>query len=230
MNACRGCVSARCILFNNLWGGGTALAVNENACVEVGIDANILIENGVFDGVSDAIDSTNYMPSATTVVLQRGNIYTAVSGQISNRGTAVFTPPYTYANLQEAGCVLRRGDGGRRRALILSGGRRSLRSLWSPPRSLRVAKPRFARRACARFGPPAPPARCALTLHALRSGLVAEFFDGALLAVLLSQERSCGAWSLRASVSWFICGTNCGDCWLTAAAMRPRPCSRGCAR
>jgi len=92
-------------LFNNLWGGGTAINVNENACVEVGIDANILIENGVFDHVSDGIDSTNYMPSAATVVLQRGNIYTAVSGQIANRGTGVFTPPYTYANLQDAGCV-----------------------------------------------------------------------------------------------------------------------------
>jgi pectate lyase len=77
-------------LFNNLY-----TSSGDNYCVGVGVSANILLENNVFVGVSDPIDTTDYSNSAS-IAVSRGDIYTSTSGQTANKGSAVFTPGYTY--------------------------------------------------------------------------------------------------------------------------------------
>jgi len=79
-------------LFNNLW-----TSTGNNYCVGVGANSNILVENSVFIGVSDPIESSSYS-NGSSVVHQQGNLYTSTSGMTGDlRGTSVFAPPYTYS-------------------------------------------------------------------------------------------------------------------------------------
>jgi pectate lyase len=71
-------------------------ASGDNHCVAIGDGANVLLENNVFVGVKDPVDSTDYSDAAS-IVVSRGNVYTGTSGQTANKGTAVFTPGYPYA-------------------------------------------------------------------------------------------------------------------------------------
>ena len=48
-----------------------------------------------WEGVADPIDTSDYSSSAS-IAVSRGDIYTSTSGQTANKGSAVFTPGYTY--------------------------------------------------------------------------------------------------------------------------------------
>jgi pectate lyase len=76
-------------LFNNLW-----TSTGNNYCVAAAVSSNLLLENGVFINVRDPMNTTGYS-NAATVALARGNIYTGAPTP-ANKGTGVFTPPYTY--------------------------------------------------------------------------------------------------------------------------------------
>jgi pectate lyase len=77
-------------VFNSLY-----TASGDDHCVEVGDNADILMENNYFSGVKDPIDSTDYSNSSS-IVVSKGNVYSGTSGQTANKGSAVFTPPYPY--------------------------------------------------------------------------------------------------------------------------------------
>ncbi len=85
-------------VFNSLY-----TASGDDHCVEVGDSANILMENNFLLGVKDPIDSTDYSNSAS-IVVSKGNVYSGTSGQTANKGSAVFTPPYSYT-LESANSV-----------------------------------------------------------------------------------------------------------------------------
>lgn len=77
-------------LFNNLY-----TSADNNYCVGLGVSGNVLLENNVFIGVDDPINSTSYS-NAASVVESRGNIYTDTAGDTADFGSGVFTPPYAY--------------------------------------------------------------------------------------------------------------------------------------
>jgi len=77
-------------LFNNLW-----TSVGNNYCVAAAVSSNVLVENNVFDNVRDTVDTTNYS-NAATIALSRNNTYANGAAMTANKGTGVFTPPYTY--------------------------------------------------------------------------------------------------------------------------------------
>jgi pectate lyase len=77
-------------IFNNLW-----TSSGNNYCIGLGVNANLRIENNVFVGVEDPIEISSYS-NGSSIAVSTGNIYTNTSGNTSNRGSAVFTPPYTY--------------------------------------------------------------------------------------------------------------------------------------
>ena len=77
-------------IFNNLY-----TATGDDHCVEVGVSANILLENNVFAGVKDPIDTTDYSSSAS-IAVSTGDTYTGSTGQTGNMGSKAFTPGYTY--------------------------------------------------------------------------------------------------------------------------------------
>lgn len=80
-------------LFNNLW-----TASGNDQTVEVGYNANVRLENNVFIGVTNPINSSDYNPGSATVT-STGNQYSSTSGSNADRGTA-WTPNsvsgYTY--------------------------------------------------------------------------------------------------------------------------------------
>jgi pectate lyase len=73
---------------------GLYTATGNDACVGVGVNANILLENNVFMSVQDPIETSH--ASAASIIVSRGNIFQMVVGGFLGMGTAVFTPPYTY--------------------------------------------------------------------------------------------------------------------------------------
>ena len=76
-------------LFNDLW-----TSTGNNYCVAAAVSSNVLLENSAFVNVRDALDTTGYS-NAATVALARGNLYSGTPTP-ANKGTGVFTPPYTY--------------------------------------------------------------------------------------------------------------------------------------
>jgi pectate lyase len=72
-------------VFNSLY-----TASGDTACIEVGVSCNIRSENNVFQGVSNAVDSTH--SNGASVIQSIGNI-----GSTTNINAPAFTPPYTYA-------------------------------------------------------------------------------------------------------------------------------------
>jgi pectate lyase len=76
-------------LFNNLW-----TSVGNNYCVAAAVSSNVLVENSAFINVRDTLDTANYSNGAT-IALARNNLYMG-SAVTADKGTGVFTPPYTY--------------------------------------------------------------------------------------------------------------------------------------
>jgi len=77
-------------LFNNLY-----TSAGNSYCIGLGVSGDVLLENNVFDGVDDPINSTSYSDS-NSVVESRGNVYTDTTGDTADFGSGVFTPPYPY--------------------------------------------------------------------------------------------------------------------------------------
>jgi pectate lyase len=80
-------------LFNNLW-----TASGNSQTVQVGYNANVRLENNVFIGVANPINSSDYNPN-NAAVTATGNSYSGTSGSMANRGTAWTTSSvsgYTY--------------------------------------------------------------------------------------------------------------------------------------
>ena len=69
-------------LFNNLY-----TSTGNNNAVQVGYNANVRLENNVFNGVQNPINSSDYNPN-NAAVTSTGNVYTGTSGSTANRGTA----------------------------------------------------------------------------------------------------------------------------------------------
>jgi pectate lyase len=64
-------------------------------CVGLGADASILLENNAFVGVKNPTETNKYA-SPASVLVARGNIFEETIGTATDRGTAVFKPPYAY--------------------------------------------------------------------------------------------------------------------------------------
>jgi pectate lyase len=77
-------------VFNSLYS-----ASGDNYCIGVGVFANVLTEANVFVGVRDPIESASYS-NDQSVVVSHDNLYFDTGGANSDRGSAVFTPPYPY--------------------------------------------------------------------------------------------------------------------------------------
>jgi pectate lyase len=77
-------------LFNNLW-----TSTGNHYCVAAAVNSNVLVESNVFVNVSDTVDTTNYS-NAATIALSRNNLYLSGAAMTADKGTGVFTPPYTY--------------------------------------------------------------------------------------------------------------------------------------
>jgi pectate lyase len=65
-----------------------------NKCIAAGFEANIRVENNVFEGVKTPID----LMTGYTAVTAVGNIFTSTTGNTAGSNTA-FTPPYTIVTL-----------------------------------------------------------------------------------------------------------------------------------
>jgi pectate lyase len=72
-------------LFNNLY-----TASGDSACIEVGVDANIRSESNVFQGVSNAVDTTH--SNGASIIQSIGN-----QGSNTSVRAPAFTPPYSYS-------------------------------------------------------------------------------------------------------------------------------------
>ncbi len=66
-----------------------------NKCIAAGFEANIKVENNVFENVKNPID---LMTGLTAVTVTSGNVFTNISGNKAGKNTA-FTPPYTIVTL-----------------------------------------------------------------------------------------------------------------------------------
>jgi pectate lyase len=77
-------------IFNNLY-----TAAGNSYCVGVGFFANILTERNLFMGVRDPIQSSDYSNDAS-IVVSHENVYLDTTGDTADRGTNVFSPPYSY--------------------------------------------------------------------------------------------------------------------------------------
>ncbi|HEY3594237.1 MAG TPA: hypothetical protein VGL13_10185 [Polyangiaceae bacterium] len=71
-------------VFNSLY-----TAAGNSVCVELGVSANVRVENNVFQGVRGAIDTTH--ANAASIVQSIGN-----QGATTNVNAPAFTPPYAY--------------------------------------------------------------------------------------------------------------------------------------
>lgn len=65
-----------------------------NKCVAAGLEANIRVDNSVFENVNQPID----LMTGFTAVTSKGNIFTNTTGNTTGSGTA-FTPPYSIVTL-----------------------------------------------------------------------------------------------------------------------------------
>jgi pectate lyase len=89
-------------VFNNLY-----TATGDNNCIGLGVSANVRVENNVFIGVSDPIETQ--FSNAASVLVSSGNIYQAINGSFANKGTAVFAPSYTYSPILWAATLVQPG-------------------------------------------------------------------------------------------------------------------------
>jgi pectate lyase len=80
-------------LFNNLWS-----SAGNSYCVRAGIQAQILIENGVFSGVASPQQFNSSSDQSTAYITANDTTYTNTSGSRSTGGGGIpfTTPPYSY--------------------------------------------------------------------------------------------------------------------------------------
>jgi pectate lyase len=80
-------------VFNNLF-----TSASSKYCVRAGIDAHLLVEGNVFDGVTDPEQFNSTSDQATASITAVANLYTNISGSevTGGGGTAFVTPPYGY--------------------------------------------------------------------------------------------------------------------------------------
>lgn len=64
--------------------------------VQAGFEANLLVQNNVFEGVNRPID---LMAGNSTAVQATGNMFTSTTGNTAGNGRTAFAPPYTLAVL-----------------------------------------------------------------------------------------------------------------------------------
>jgi pectate lyase len=91
-------------VLNNFYGTGTGANLGNDHCVRAGFEADVLVENNVFDHVATPheIDEDN----GTAIMSASGNLYLAslnLDGNPETRGTA-FDPPYDYT-AEPAECI-----------------------------------------------------------------------------------------------------------------------------
>lgn len=67
-----------------------------NTCIRAGFEANLLIQNNVFESVNNPID---LYENNSTAVQETGNIFTSTSGTRAGNGKTAFTPPYSLSVL-----------------------------------------------------------------------------------------------------------------------------------
>jgi pectate lyase len=74
-------------------------------CVRAGIQAQILVENNVFSGVTNPQQFNSTADQATSYITSSGNLYSGTSGTqaTGGGGTAFTTPPYAYTPDSTAG-------------------------------------------------------------------------------------------------------------------------------
>jgi pectate lyase len=92
-------------VFNSLY-----TAAGNRYCIGLGAGASILVENNVFVGVKNPLNTTHYADDSS-VLVARGNLFVHTEGTADSRGTAVFTPPYAYT-LEPASAVRAEVTGG----------------------------------------------------------------------------------------------------------------------
>jgi pectate lyase len=85
-------------LYNNLY-----TSHPNDYCVGVGVAANVLIEDTVFDGVSTAVNTFDFS-NAESVAFSYANLYLRGAFPSRDLGAAPFSPPYAYV-LQPASDV-----------------------------------------------------------------------------------------------------------------------------
>lgn len=64
-----------------------------SSCIQAGLEANLLVEGNVFEGVKNPID---LMANNSTAVQLTNNILTSTTGTSAGNGVTAFTPPYSY--------------------------------------------------------------------------------------------------------------------------------------
>lgn len=96
-------------IFNNLY-----TSEGNNYCVGLGVFGDVLLENNVFIGVEDPMNTTSYSNDESKLEA-RGNLYMDVTGDRDDFGSGVFTPPYAYtlADAAEVEAAVRAGVGPR---------------------------------------------------------------------------------------------------------------------
>ena len=87
-------------LFNDLWTSSAS-----NYCVRAGKQAQILIDDSVFNGVTDPMQFNSTTDQGTSFITATNNVYTSTSGlkATGGGGTAFTTPPYAYTPDPTAG-------------------------------------------------------------------------------------------------------------------------------
>lgn len=80
-------------LFNDLWTSSAS-----NYCVRAGKQAQILVDDSVFNGVSDPTQFNSTTDQGTSFITATNDVYTNTSGTkaTGGGGTAFTTPPYSY--------------------------------------------------------------------------------------------------------------------------------------
>ncbi|MEO8905274.1 MAG: hypothetical protein ABI488_22510 [Polyangiaceae bacterium] len=87
-------------LFNDLWTSSAS-----NYCIRAGKQGQILVDDGVFVGVTDPMQFNSTTDQATSFITATNNVYTNTSGlkDTGGGGTAFTAPPYTFTPDSTAG-------------------------------------------------------------------------------------------------------------------------------
>jgi len=78
-------------VFNSLY-----TSVPSSYCIGLGVNANILVEDVVFDGVPEAVNINGFSNNNSVSVVY-ASLYQDGARQGPDHGDAAFTPPYAYS-------------------------------------------------------------------------------------------------------------------------------------